>query len=288
MGSCLYMKAFLTSAFFFSLLLPLPCKAQNSGRIECARSDGYVYLYSSTTTMDVRATLQCGEIVQITSRFDNYFGVRTAKGDTGYVPSSVVVLLKDEPGTPIPKPAPEPPTRERTPYDSAPRKASLPAKPATSSFVLVNNTLIRVKLMETISSSTAHVDGAVHFESLEDILIDGVPVLPRGSHLTGVITLVEPKKRFGHLGKLAFNITSVRLADGNLVPVRCYEQFLGSSYNSSETSLPVYPGRDAVVPKDSEFSVFVARDLPLERESFSTIKNPPTNASDSPLPTPQP
>jgi hypothetical protein len=64
--------------------------------------------------MDV-PTLQCGEVVQITSRFDNYLGVRTAKGDTGFVPSPSIVLLKDRPGISPGAPALESPARERSP-----------------------------------------------------------------------------------------------------------------------------------------------------------------------------
>jgi hypothetical protein len=56
------MRVFVLSSVFAScLFFPLPGLAQNSGRIECARNDGYVYLYSSITTMDVRATLHAAK-----------------------------------------------------------------------------------------------------------------------------------------------------------------------------------------------------------------------------------
>ena len=84
----------LCSAAVFFLVSPSPDWAQNTGRIDCPRNDGYVYLYSSIVTMDVRATLQCNEVVQITGRYDNYYSVRNAKGDTGYVPLYSIVLLK--------------------------------------------------------------------------------------------------------------------------------------------------------------------------------------------------
>src|SRR5208337_2887401 len=97
------MKLFaLCSAVAFCLFFPSLSEAQNTGRIECARNDGYVYLYSSLTTLDVRATLPCGAIVQITTRYDIYFGVRTAKGETGFVPQANVVVLKDQPGAALP------------------------------------------------------------------------------------------------------------------------------------------------------------------------------------------
>ena len=76
--------AFLAASLL--LLFPALARAQNTGRIECARGDGYIYLYSSMTTLDVRTTLQCGEIVQITGRYETYCAVRTAKGEVGYVP----------------------------------------------------------------------------------------------------------------------------------------------------------------------------------------------------------
>jgi len=72
-------------AAFFCLVLPSIAQAQSVGQVECPRSGGYVYLYSSMITLDVRTTLQCGELVQITGRYDLYFGVRTAKGEIGYV-----------------------------------------------------------------------------------------------------------------------------------------------------------------------------------------------------------
>jgi hypothetical protein len=117
------MKIFaLCSAAVFFLVSPSLGKAQNTGRIDCPRDDGYVYLYSSIVTMDVRATLQCNEVVQITGRYDNYYSVRNAKGNTGYVPVASIVVLKDQPGTGLPAPTSEPPARERTPYDARPRK----------------------------------------------------------------------------------------------------------------------------------------------------------------------
>src|SRR5256885_16713074 len=88
------------NAKYFAVLLGIFCPAitqgQSVGQVECQRSGGYVYLYSSMTTLDVRTTLQCGEQVQITGRYDVYFGVRTAKGDVGYVPVDSLLLLKDK------------------------------------------------------------------------------------------------------------------------------------------------------------------------------------------------
>src|SRR6267143_1925215 len=139
-------------AAVFVLGFPAMTQAQSAGQVECPRSGGYVYLYSSMTTLDVRTTLQCGEVVQITGRYDLYFGVRTAKGEVGYVPVESLLLLKDKPGTKAPQPRTVQPARERTPYDAPARHAEIApsAPPSASDFTLRNGTPIHLKLGKTI------------------------------------------------------------------------------------------------------------------------------------------
>src|ERR1700746_1350419 len=81
------------------LFFSLPAHAQNTGRIDCARDGGHVYLYRSMTTLEVRMTLQCGDVVRITGRSDDYYSVRTTSGEAGFVPRTNISLLKDQPGT---------------------------------------------------------------------------------------------------------------------------------------------------------------------------------------------
>ena len=269
------MKVFaLCSAAVFFLMSPLLSRAQNTGRIECPRNDGYVYLYSSMATMEVRGTLQCGDVVQIAGRYDNYYSVRSAKGDTGYVPVASIVVLKDQPGSGLPAPTSEPPARERTPYDARPREMHAPAPPSVAGFTLLNDTPMHVKLTKAISSATAHTGDVVEFEVLEDVLVEGVPVLTKGSMASGVIAQAEPKKRFGRGGRLAFSITSVRLADGEKATVRCYQEVSGSSNTSSaDAVVPFASGKDATVPQDTKFTALVDGDVPLKRESFAAAKD---------------
>ncbi|MEQ1353701.1 MAG: hypothetical protein ABLT11_06770 [Candidatus Acidiferrum sp.] len=206
-------------------LSPATVSAQNTGRIECARNDEYVYLYGSLATLQVRGTVQCGEIVYITLRYEDYYGVRTAKGETGYVPRASVSVLKDKQETAVPPPPAELP-REQTHYDKAPREA--PVHVAVG-FTLVKNTPVRIKLMKTISSANANVGEAVELEVVEDVLVQGVPVLTRGSKASAVVAEVEPKRKFGHPGKVAISITALRLANGEPAPLRDYEETSGAS-----------------------------------------------------------
>jgi hypothetical protein len=274
------MKLFaLGSAVSFCLFFTPLVRGQNTGRIECARSGGYVYLYSSIATLEVRATLQCGEIVYITSRYDDYFGVHNAKGETGFVPLASVVVLKDQPGTGLPVPAE--PSRERIHYDERPSETSAPVRTPVPTFTLPNNTPVRMKLVKTISSATAHVGDPVEFEVLDDVLVEGIAVLPKGSKAGGVIAASEPKKRFGHSGKLAVSITSVHLADGEQAPVRCYQEASGV-YNTSHGVLPLASGKDIIMAQNTEFTALVDGDFHMKREAFATPKDaspaPPAQA----------
>jgi hypothetical protein len=254
------------SIVILCVLFPSLGAAQNTARVECPRDDGYVYLYSSLTTLEVRATLQCGSIVQLTGRYSNYYGVRTAKNEVGFVPLASIVVLKDQVGTGLP--VVEGPARERLHYDEGPRVAPAPSPVVVPAFALLNDTPVRVKLLKTISSASAHVGDAVEFDVVQDVVVQGVPVLTKGAKASGAIAEADPKKRFGHGGKLAFRITSVRLANGEQAKVRCYQEASGSSNTSSDAVLPLASGKDVAILQDVEFTALVDGDVPLKRESF--------------------
>jgi hypothetical protein len=133
---------------------------------------------------------------------------------------------------------------------------------------------VHVKLTKTISSATAHAGDVVEFEVVDDVLVEGVPVLTKGAIASGAISQAEPKKRFGRGGRLVFSVTSVHLANGEKATVRCYQEVSGSSNTSSaDAVVPLASGKDAVVPQDTKFTVLVDGDFPLKRESFVAPKD---------------
>jgi hypothetical protein len=267
------MKPFaLWAGVVLCLLWAAPGRAQNTGRIECARSDEYVYLYSSMTTLQVRATLQCDEIVYITLRYEYYYGVRTAKGENGFVDQSSIVVLKDEPGGKLPTQLSDLP-RERTHYDKSPGVAKAPAR-VVPSFTLAKDTPVHLKVVKTISSATARVGDPVELEVTDDVLVEGVPVLTKGAKVTGAIADAEPKKRFGHNGKLAFSISSLTLADGEQAPLRSYEEAPGS-WSSSSVAIS---SKDVAIPQNTEYTVLIDGDVHLKREAFEVPKDKSASA----------
>lgn len=278
------MKSLGLLAVAVAILLLAPFgKAQSTGRVECARSDDYIYLYSSVATLDVRKTLQCGEIVGITGTYDNYYAARTAKGDTGYVPKATIVLLKDQPGTGLPTAAA--PSRERTPYDERPKTPVPTGGPKVIGFTLVKDTVVRVKLEKGLSSATAHVGDAVELEVVEDVLVDGVVVIARGARAEGRVAEAGPKKHFGHDGKIAISITSVRLSDKEAAPVRGYYEAFGSSDSSGPVQIG--SGKDAAMAEGTDFKALVDGDVHLKREDFSATKEVQSTPTAEASPNPQ-
>lgn len=245
------------------LLLPAVSQAQDLGQIECARAGDYTFLYSSIVTLDIRSTLQCGQQVEITGRYDNYFGVRTAKGETGYVLLNSVVLLKSAPGA---KPAmPSAPDREKLHYDQ-PDKASAPAANAAGAnqfVVLLDSTAVKMKITKAISSADARVDDEVSFEVSEDVIVDDLLIVPKGALAVGVVNEAEPKKALGRGGKLSILIRSVRLADNEQAVLR-----EGGEGKGASSAIPIMHGKDITFPKDMEFIGYVNGNTRLKRENF--------------------
>ena len=256
----------------FALFPSLAC-AQHLGQVACTRQDNYAYLYSSLTTMEVVRTLQCGEQVEVTGRYQGFFGVRTATGETGYVGEGTLVLLKDKSGPKTPLPATPQTARPRTAYDQ-PVGAPPPANPVPAGFdpTLPNGTPIHLKLCKTISSETARVGDTVELTVAEDVLVDGLCLIPSGASAVATVTEAEQKKRMGKGGKLGINVNSVRLADNEKAAARSYQESTGT--NSTVGSiLPLAHGKEVVFARGTEITAYIDGDIYLKRASFQPSKN---------------
>ena len=104
----------------------------------------------------------------------------------------------------------------------------------------------------------------VELEVTDDVLVEGVPVLTKGAKISGAIADAEPKKRFGHNGKLAFYVNSLTLADGEQAPLRSYAEAPGS-WSSSSVAIS---SKDVAIPQNTEYTVLIDSDVHLKREAF--------------------
>src|SRR3984893_17009948 len=173
------------------------------------------------------------------------------------------------------------------------------ATPQTATkFVLEDGTPIKLVLGETISSADERVGNLVNFEVVEDVMVNGVVVIPRGSNAWATVTVAEPKKRMGRGGKLDINIDKVRLADGEKVLLRAVKGGKGGGHQGAmvgamvATSLVVWPaapfflfmhGKDISIPKGTQITAFIEGDAVLDPAKF-TAEAPNSKVVSQPAP----
>jgi hypothetical protein len=163
-------------------------------------------------------------------------------------------------------------------------------------FVLEDGTPVKLVLGETISSADAVVGQLVSFEVVEDIVVDGIVVVPKGGTAWATVTAAEHKKRMGRGGKLDLNVDKVRLADGTKTLLSAVKNTKGGSHTGAmtgaivATSLIVWPaapfflfmhGKDITIPKGTPLTAFVQGDDVLDRSKF--VKQSAQHSTSAPL-----
>lgn len=259
------MKTFFRMLPIASLLLfPFVARAQKAGQIVCGRGEAYAYLYSSMLTMEISATLKCGQPVRILDRSDNWVHVQTQTGEDGFVPLNSVAFVKNPAAL---KTAPATAPREITHYD----KPEPPAKPlaARGELVVANQTPVHLKLGRALSSESAKVGEEVNFEVADDLVVNGYIVVKKGASAAGTVTEAEPRGRMGKAGKLNVSVNSVQLADGGKLALRSFGINTASSEQKSGVSLPKFHGKELVFAQGSELTAYVDGDQHLSAAKFS-------------------
>jgi len=251
-------------AAFALLLMPAVSNAQKLGQIACSKQDGYVDLYSSIATLEIRATLKCGQQVQVLDRSDNFVHVMTDKGEDGFVAANSLLFVKTASA------AKSTATRgkQKQSASAAQSDASAHAPAPPREIILVRQTPVHLRLGRELSSATAHVGDEVNFEVSQDVIVGGITVIAKGAPGFGAVTEAEPKKRMGKAGKLNVAVNSVVLANNEKIVWRSFgiEQ---SAEQKSGRTIPVLRGKDGTLAKDAEIIAYVDSDLHLKLASFA-------------------
>jgi hypothetical protein len=166
--------------------------------------------------------------------------------------------------------------------------ATTASLPGLAGFGLEDGTPVKLRLTRNLSSATDKKGDTVDFEVLEDVTANGVIVVPRGGVAWATITDAEPKRRMGRGGKLDVNVDSVRLKDGEKVPLRAVKDTKGGGHVGAMTGamvatgivfFPAAPlflfmhGKDINIPKGTEVTAYVMGNIPLERVRFVSPEN---------------
>lgn len=164
---------------------------------------------------------------------------------------------------------------------------------------LEDGTPVKLRISQTVSSATAHVNDRVEFEVLEDVRISGVLIIPKGGIAWGTVTEAQPKRRMARGGKLEIVMDSVRLTDGEKAALRATQEAKGGGHVGAMTAgivatgllfFPAAPfflfmhGKDISIPKGTEVPTFVNGNFQLDLSKFEEA--PPTAQAQVALATP--
>jgi hypothetical protein len=153
-----------------------------------------------------------------------------------------------------------------------------------SSSFIPEDTPVRLRLSQTLSSATAKVNDKVDFEVVEEIKLGSLVVIPQGATAIGTVTEAHTKKSFGRAGKLNVNIDYVRLVNGDKVALRAVKGGSGGNHKGAMTGavvataivfFPAAPlfffikGKNIVIPKGTEITAFVGADTPVDPAKFA-------------------
>jgi hypothetical protein len=151
---------------------------------------------------------------------------------------------------------------------------------------LEDGTPVHLILSETISSADAQVGQTLELEVVDDIVLDGVCVVPHGSTAWATVTSAQAKRRLGRAGHLDINIDKVKIADGEKVLLRAVKDEKGGSHTGAMTGaivatslvlLPAAPlfllvhGKDVTIPKGTPITAFVQGDQTLNKAKFHPL-----------------
>jgi len=180
-------------------------------------------------------------------------------------------------------------TANPAPLSDAPSAPAIstvaPSNPSVSpkAFLLEDGTPVHLVLSQNLSSADAVTGQTVEFEVVDDVVVNGVLVIPHGSMAWATVTDAEHKKRMGRAGKLDLNIDKVRLADGERALLRAVKDTKGGGHQGAmvgamvATSLVVWPaaplfllmhGKDVTIPKGTNVSAFVQGNVTLDEAKF--------------------
>ncbi len=156
--------------------------------------------------------------------------------------------------------------------------AATPAAPPPPN-TLLDGTPVKLRLAENISSEKQKTGESVPFEVVEEVDVQGVPVILKGANALATVTDAEPKKRMGRGGKLDVNVDSVRLVDGEKAQLRAAQDNKGGGHVGAmtgaivATSIVFFPaaplflfmhGKSVDIPKGTEITAFVQGDMRLD------------------------
>ena len=175
-----------------------------------------------------------------------------------------------------------------SPASQAAQQAEQGVMPAENAKpVLADGTPVRLKFVRAAASSQVIAGEKLPLEVVEAVLVGKLVAIPQQSAQEAIVTMARAKRSMGRGGNLQLKIESVRLADGQLVPVRAVSDVKGEGRKALRiATYPIWPldikGKDATIPAGTEITAYITGDFPLDASKFQTSR--PTSPQEKSTP----
>ncbi len=172
---------------------------------------------------------------------------------------------------------------KRQTLSSEPQPPSEPEMRTNAGFTLEDGTIVKLKLMRDLSSSKLQDKETVDFEVIDDVKVEGIVVIPRGSKAEGTVIDTQAARRMGRSGRVGVKLDWALTGDGKRIPLRAVsvqpngeraEKLINDTAATAMVLFPAAPfillkkGKDVTIPKGTLATSFVDGDHPLDREAF--------------------
>jgi hypothetical protein len=95
-----------------------------------------------------------------------------------------------------------------------------PPKPHFEELMIPADSVIGLRLEDSISSETARVEDRIEARVSRDVRINGEVAVPAGTRARGNVTLVEQGGKFKERARLGVRFHTLVLADGSTIPIQ--------------------------------------------------------------------
>jgi len=135
---------------------------------------------------------------------------------------------------------------------------------------------------ETFSSKSVHEGDQISLRLGEDLTVNGVRVVLKGTRVRGEIVEAEKAGFLGKAGKLNMRVSTIRAVDGQKITVRSQKQAEGQSKVGTTIALTALlgplgllkRGKDVTVLEGTKIAVYVDEDILLK--GCSPVAGEPT------------
>lgn len=160
-----------------------------------------------------------------------------------------------------------------------------PTNVVVSTAVIPLKTPIRFTLDTAISSRTAVVGSQFQLKVVDDLVINGVVVIPTGTPATGEIIHAQKSSVFGKAGELLLAIRYIDL-HGQKIKMRSFQPYQGKDITNAAlgASLAVgmfaafIRGGEVVMPEKTEVQALVAAETSVDLTANTAMGNIPSAA----------